>query len=952
MVVRSNRGAAVRALRYNRTSADDALDERIERTVVGPLGFVTSRVDARLFTSGGTPNFAYGPSLAGQVLRTAGVDAGTTVSLADVDGRPAWARDARGTVSAWTYDPLGRPLTATDTPAGGAPAVHDVWVYGDAAPDATAHNRRGRCVRRYDPAGRLAWPGFALTGQPLAETRTLLANPDAEADWAGDDEAAWAAALEPVAYPTAWTYDATGAWRTQTDAMGNLQTRRFDVAGRLAASALTPVGGAARPVLAALTYSAAGQVLTETAGNGVLSAYAYEPETQRLIRLTVTRPAQAGRPAVLQDLQYTYDPVGNVTGVTDAAQAPTYWRNQRVEAARTYAYDALDQLIRATGRETVNRGRQGTALPPALPLPGDDTVYTGYTRRYAYDRAGNLTQIAHQGATAYTQDLVVSATSNHALAQNAQQSLTPADVDAGRWFDAAGNPQQLLPDRAQPLAWNGRNRLAGVTRVQRDTQPDRETYQYGADGMRVRKHATTQTSGTTRTSESIYLPGLTLRLTRSDDGQTVTVVEALHELRLDAGRTGARALHWETGLPKALANDALRYSYGELIGSIGLELDEHAALISREEYYPYGGTAVWAARSAVEAETKFIRYSGQERDATGLYDYGWRSYQPWLGRWLNPDPAGIVDGLNLFRMVRNNPLRYVDSNGNIAIPVDIFLADIMNPFNPSIGTGWFEELTWNATTKEFNTSSHPYGRGMEEYSDQQSDWNRKYAKNAIAIFRDQDNKARLFVNMYQQHMGIQPGMGLPEFAGIIESDEHWEYESRMHGEELFSGKYHITNHSGHYKPSRSINIQGLINEIIPEGDRHLFSFSSISESHFDESVRMENLNSPEYYADLTNKIKGTSDRNKALLAYLKENNLWNATKERHSDLPDVQTLMNIENPPATASTSAPIHPSLPVPHRSHRVAPESNPGHPGSSIRPERRKGSVFKCLFPILRPR
>ncbi|WP_230939036.1 RHS repeat-associated core domain-containing protein, partial [Burkholderia vietnamiensis] len=208
--------------------------------------------------------------------------------------------------------------------------------------------------------------------------------------------------------------------------------------------------------------------------------------------------------------------------------------------------------------------------------------------------------------------------------------------------------QNLLPDQTQPLAWNTRNRLSSVTLVQRGRGTnDRETYQYGADGMRVRKHATTQTSGTTRTTEAIYLPGLTLRLTRSDDGQTVTVVEALHELRLDAGRTGARALHWETGLPKELANDALRYSYGELIGSIGLELDEHAALISREEYYPYGGTAVWAARSQVEADTKFIRYSGQERDATGLYDYGWRSYQPWLGRWLNPDPAGTVDGLNL-----------------------------------------------------------------------------------------------------------------------------------------------------------------------------------------------------------------------------------------------------------------------------------------------------------------
>ncbi|WP_157655359.1 RHS repeat-associated core domain-containing protein [Burkholderia ubonensis] len=664
LAVLDNRSQPVRALSYNRTTAGAPLDERIEHTIHDALGRVVSRCDARLFSAHATPNFTYTTSLSGQALRSAGVDAGTQLALADVDGRPVWARDARGTASTWTYDALGRPLTATDTPAGAAPAVRDAWIYGEAESDPTAHNLRGQCVRHYDPAGRLAWSGFRLSGVPLAESRTLLTDPEAEPDWSGD-ESAWAAALEPVAYPTAWTHDATGAWRTQTDAKGNLQTRRFDVAGRLSASTLTLAGGSARPVLAALDYSAAGQILTETAGNGVVSTYGYEPETQRLVRLTVTRPVQTGRPAVLQDLQYTYDPVGNVTGVTDAAQAPTYWRNQRVAPARAYTYDALYQLISATGRETVNRGQQGTTLPPAtIPLPSDDTVYTNYTRTYTYDRGGNLTQIAHQGTTAYTQAIVVSATSNHALAQNAQGSLTPADVDAGAWFDAAGNQQNLLPDRTQPLAWNSRNRLSSVTLVQRGNGTnDRETYQYGADGMRLRKRTTTQTSGTSRTAEAIVLPGLTLRLTRSDDGQTVKVVEALHELRLDAGRTSARVLHWETGLPKDLANDALRFSHGELIGSIGLELDGEAELISREEYYPYGGTAVWSARSQVEADTKYVRYSGKERDSTGLYDYGWRSYQPWLGRWLNPDPAGTVDGLNLFRMVRNNPITIGDLDG-------------------------------------------------------------------------------------------------------------------------------------------------------------------------------------------------------------------------------------------------------------------------------------------------
>jgi insecticidal toxin complex protein TccC len=34
-----------------------------------------------------------------------------------------------------------------------------------------------------------------------------------------------------------------------------------------------------------------------------------------------------------------------------------------------------------------------------------------------------------------------------------------------------------------------------------------------------------------------------------------------------------------------------------------------------------------------------------------------------LRRWLNPDPAGAIDGLNLYRMVRNNPLTFYDELG-------------------------------------------------------------------------------------------------------------------------------------------------------------------------------------------------------------------------------------------------------------------------------------------------
>lgn len=83
-------------------------------------------------------------------------------------------------------------------------------------------------------------------------------------------------------------------------------------------------------------------------------------------------------------------------------------------------------------------------------------------------------------------------------------------------------------------------------------------------------------------------------------------------------------LLWTQGRPDGVDNGALRYSYDDLIGSGGLEVDGEGALISREEYYPFGGTAVWAARNELEACYKTFRYSGKECDASGLYYYGHR----------------------------------------------------------------------------------------------------------------------------------------------------------------------------------------------------------------------------------------------------------------------------------------------------------------------------------------
>ncbi|RMN90576.1 RHS repeat protein, partial [Pseudomonas syringae group genomosp. 3] len=313
------------------------------------------------------------------------------------------------------------------------------------------------------------------------------------------------------------------------------------------------------------------------------------------------------------------DPVGNILLVNDTSQPDRYCNNQLIEPISRFEYDTLYQLIEATGREVRNGASHGPALPGLQPIPTlDPCQVSNYRQNYSYDAAGNLLQMRHEGAHNFTRNMHVAPDSNRSLPDD------DGDVDFATSFDANGNLLQLV--RGQVMGWNARNQLALVTLLQRkDAASDEERYVYDGQGQRCRKISTAQASGRLLINEVRYLPGLEIRTTA--DGETLHVVTA------QAGRNSVRVLHWEAGKPGAVENDQVRYSLGDHLGSSTLELDQQGGLISQESYYPFGGTAWWAARSAVEAKYKAVRYSGKERDASGLYYYGFRYYAPWLQRW-------------------------------------------------------------------------------------------------------------------------------------------------------------------------------------------------------------------------------------------------------------------------------------------------------------------------------
>ncbi|EUM23649.1 hypothetical protein L462_04337, partial [Enterobacter sp. BIDMC 26] len=540
--------------------------------------------------------------------------------------------------------------------------VTERFVYAGSTQAEQGLNLAGVCVSHHDTAGLTQTDSVALTGVPLSVTRRLLKeadSPDAVADWQGTEVSAWNGLLADEAYTTLTTADAAGAVLATTDAKGNRQRVAYDVAGRVSGSWLTVKGGTERVIVSSLAYSAAGQKLREVHGNGVVTTYTYEPQTQRLTGIKTERPAgHAAGTKVLQDLRYEYDPVGNVLGIRNDAEETRFWRNQKVVPESTYTYDSLYRLVSATGREMANAG-QGSHLPSAtVPLPADSSAYTNYTRTYAYDAGDNLTQIRHSAPATnntYTTKITISNRSNRGVLSTLTES--PAEVDG--LFTAGGQQTQLQPGQA--LVWTARNELLKVTPVVRDGDTaDCESYRYDAGSQRVLKVSVQKTNSSTQTQRVVYLPGLELRTTTAGGAET----ESLQVMTAgEAGRAQVRVLHWTSGRPDGISNNQVRYSHDNLTGSSGLELDGDGNIISTEEYYPFGGTAILTARSQLEADYKTVRYSGKERDATGLYYYGYRYYQPWSGRWLSADPAGTVDGLNLFRMCRNNPVTFRDPDG-------------------------------------------------------------------------------------------------------------------------------------------------------------------------------------------------------------------------------------------------------------------------------------------------
>jgi RHS repeat-associated protein len=621
--------------------------ERNQREVIDALGRICVRYDY---------------DMVGRVIHQSSMEAGQRWILADIAGLPISRWDSRGHQLRTHYDELRRPV---DVRLGTIVVART--VYGEAATNAEQKNVRGKPIKQFDQAGVSTSEDYDFKGNLLSSERQVTRDYKGLRDWTNPT----AVPLEAGAPFTRSTrYDALNRPILLTAPDGSVLKPRYNEANLLDRVDVNLRGSAtSTPFITNIDYNARGQRIATQHGNGVRCTYTYEPDTFRLSESRSTRT----NGDVLQDLRYTYDPVGNITHIADDAQQTIYFANQVVTASNDYSYDAIYRLIAAEGREHIGQVTRPETGPDdrfrtQLAHPQDGQAMRRYAEAYRYDGAGNILELIHRAeATTWTRGYTYAEASQveSNKVNNRLTKTTIAGGDEPYAYDVHGN--LIAIPHLSSLAWNFIDQLESTSRQVVSTGTAETTfYVYDASGQRARK--VTERQNGTRKHERLYLGDFEVFREYAGDGVTITLErETLHVA------VGGRIALVETRSQGTDPGPALliRYQLSNHLGSSTLELDDAAQVISYEEYYPYGSTSYQAVRSQTETPKRY-RYTGMERDEeTGFAYHSARYYAPWLARWTSADPSGYVDGVNLFRYARSNPVAFLDHTGTDSTPAPL-----------------------------------------------------------------------------------------------------------------------------------------------------------------------------------------------------------------------------------------------------------------------------------------
>jgi RHS repeat-associated protein len=660
----------------------------------------------------------YDYDMLGNRIKQASMEGGTRWILNNVIGKPIRIWGSRGFNRRMTYDSLQRlvELFVTDA-ASGKEVVAEKTTYGESKQNAELTNHRLKMWELRDKAGVLINENYDFKGNLVQNTRQLLSDYKAQfVDW--DQNNPSPPQLETEIFTSRTIYDALNRpiqiiapHSSRAGTKINVIQPVYNGANLLEKidawlqqntepSRLFDPSTATSHFVKDIDYNARGQreyiEYGIEDGNSAWTTYEYDEKTFSLVHMQTRRKrSRRTEEELLQDLYYTYDPIGNITHIRDDAQQGLFIKGRWVDPSTDYKYDAVYRLTEAIGREHLGGSNGSANLPeptshtdnPRVGLNLNDPNFLGtYHEKYLYDSVGNIERINHEATDpsdpgwirsySYEEDSVIELGKK----SNRLSSTMVRGTTYSYKHDSHGNMTRIPhfdhrdPDKPDNMHWDFRDQLQKV-----DLDGGGSTYYiYDAGGQRLRK--VHQHKGNVM-EERIYLRNFEIYRKRRGQGlplvlerETLNIMDENQRIAFIESR-----IHGDDGSPAQL----VRYQFSNHLGSSSLELDGQAKIISYEEYYPYGSTSYQAVNKDIELPAKRYRYIDKERDEeSGFYCHGMRYYVPWLGRWLSVDPLGLSDGLNMYEYGRTNPIRIKDPSG-LAAEDFSDLNDIADDLNKS-----------------------------------------------------------------------------------------------------------------------------------------------------------------------------------------------------------------------------------------------------------------------------
>jgi RHS repeat-associated protein len=504
------------------------------------------------------------------------------------------------------------------------PENNVAYVYG--APGA-GENAAGRITVVTDESGS-STRGYGKLGEMTRETKTVASDTQGESP------------NSPEVYTTRWVYDTFGRLQNMTYPDGELLTYRYDSGGMVSAASGVK-GPHSYAYVNRLEYDKFEQRAFVEAGNGVRTIYTYRPDNRRLQSLVAAKPS--GR--TFQNLQYSYDPVGNILGLQNQVDIPPASEYGGPTDTR-FRYDDLYRLISTTG------------LYQFMPNKSEQfSLAMDYNTIHNILSKGQNDVIVEPSQTSVTQKKT---SYSWTYAYGGSQPHAPTHLgERTFYYDGNGNQIGWNNDRngtRRTIVWDEENRIQSIS-----DNGHTETYKYNDLGERVIKRGP---QGETAYVNSFFtIRNREVGTKHVFVGVSRMVSKLMKQDRPQGNPNGNQTLEKD-----------LYFYHPDHLGSSNYVTDADAKMYEHLEYFPFG--EAWIQEASNKQRTPYQFTSKELDEETGLTYLSARYLDSRVGNFLSADPLLLrsPDGgrassypLSQFAYANRNPVRYLDPSGEDAV---------------------------------------------------------------------------------------------------------------------------------------------------------------------------------------------------------------------------------------------------------------------------------------------